>query len=267
MIKIIIKALLVLIILNSCFFLANAKTISNTESINNISDLQETYTDTKYQLLSAQEEITKLQQMNYDLRRILSEKEAEIRTIKENFQIQREKEDFNEPNDQKSLNEVYKQKLNELSLQIKSINNELYRVKTENLSYTKNREELSNLNLSQKNKINELEKKLEINTVNYSQNASLASFLMKNKDESALFFYNLGKRSYENRDYQCSKEYFTAATQIKPDFYPSYRELGLILAEEKNYNASIQSFNEYLKYTNNSKEAEIVRNFIKKLKN
>ena len=77
------------------------------------------------------------------------------------------------------------------------------------------------------------------------------------------YLIRVRKNFYYNPDN--IKSLYKLALTMNPDSAKTYRELGLAYAETGNYKESVYTFNKYLKYINNPKEEELVRNFISKI--
>ena len=52
---------------------------------------------------------------------------------------------------------------------------------------------------------------------------------------------------------------------MNPNFAEAYRELGIVYAEYGSFKNSVKTLNTYLKYSNNPKEEQLIRNFISKI--
>lgn len=278
---------------------------SMQNSINKDSELQELISDMKYQLISAQNEIEKLQETNFLLKNSIEEKEKEIsalfqssktnetqiistintknteiselNSLNENYKIQNES--------YKRQNESYKKQIDDLTLKLSNLNNELNKNKENYLTYSEKNIQLINDNmqlhekyLNLQSKVDQLnneiekEKTLEIRlqqqqTVLKNQEIYLRAidYLKNDKNNAVIYYSNLAKAYLADKDYGHAIESYNQALVINPEYTKAYREMGIINAEAGNYAESIANLNAYLKYTNNIQEKELIKGFIARI--
>ncbi|OGI21252.1 MAG: hypothetical protein A2287_04830 [Candidatus Melainabacteria bacterium RIFOXYA12_FULL_32_12] len=290
--------------------------LAQANNINTQNEFKEIISDMKYQLLSAQNEIEKLQETNYQLKNSLDQKEQQIKELsqpnkyevittlntKDNeidklktliatyeqkiqslSQINNNKVAIlstkdDEINELKTLTMNHKQKINDLSLQLVNLTNELNKTKDNFLAYSQKNTQLINDNmtlhesyLDLQSKITNLksqieqEKTLEANLKAQNIHLKAIEYLKKDKNNAALFYFNLAKAYQDSKDYQQSIENYNMTLTINPNFKEAYRELGIAYAEAGKYNDSIKTLNTYLKYSNSLQEEQLVKSFISRI--
>ena len=277
----------------------NQNQIIHVDELNIGNSLREIIKDMKNQLISAQNEISNLQEINYNQKKSLAEKDNIIAIMQEQKTLL-EKTLANNDEQSKKLtseskqvsdlitskdkkiseledqNTAYKEQINALYQKTAGINDELEKAKAkitdsdekEKLTASVNTELQNNI-VFWRSKAENLEKKLadtrilNVNSANILNNA--VKYLKEEKGTSSIFYFNLARAYQDAKDFPRAIENYKLALDNNPDFGKAYCQLGLAYAETGDYENSLKSFKNYLKYTNNSEEVDVVRGFIAKL--
>lgn len=210
----------------------------NSAQISN--NLNENVEDMKLQMLSAQNEVEKLQESNYILKKSIIEEKNKIDLLEK----------------QKAFLEQI------LSAKEKQIN-ELSKVS--NADTNSEIDEFKNLIANYKQKIEDLSLKLTSADNEQKVYLKAVEYLKKDNSNSAKIYYNLAKAYYDEKNYSAAMQNYNLALSMNPELTGIYRDLGIIYAETGKYQDSINNFNKYLKYLNNPQEEIVIRRFISKL--
>ncbi|EKE04526.1 MAG: hypothetical protein ACD_20C00052G0001 [uncultured bacterium] len=268
---------------------------------NEIEKLQETNYQLKNNLTTKEQQIKELAQSsrsNQEVITTLNVKDNEIDKLKmlvttyeqkiENLaQINNSKATILNTKDDKiselkALAVNYQQQVEGLTSQLTNITNELNKTKENYLTYSQKNTQLISDNmklhesyLDLQSKITSLQSKVEENQNAYERAAEsykdqepylkAVDYLKKDKNNAAIFYFNLAKVYQDNKNYQKTIENYNIALEMNPNFAEAYRELGIAYAEYGSFKNSVKTLNTYLKYSNNPKEEQLIRNFISKI--
>ena len=90
--------------------------------------------------------------------------------------------------------------------------------------------------------------------------------LLKGTDQIEAFYYiNMAKAYQQDKLTDKAIESYELAINANPELDSAYSSLGLIYAEKGDYKNSVKVFKKYLKFSGNSEEDELIRQFINKI--
>ncbi|MDD3014827.1 MAG: tetratricopeptide repeat protein, partial [Candidatus Gastranaerophilales bacterium] len=200
--------------------------------------------------------IEQLESQKTTLEQVIASKERELQNLAQK----------SERNELQDLLALYKNKIENLSGRLVSVNSELSKTK-ENLVLLQNKDKLLALeNLELKKKEASPAKAIPNTDTAYQEVCMKAiQYLKEDKPNSAIFYFNLGKSYCDKKNYSKAIENYNLALVNNPDYKNAYRELGFVYAQTGDYTNSVRNLKNYLKFSNNIKEQELVRQFISKL--
>lgn len=85
------------------------------------------------------------------------------------------------------------------------------------------------------------------------------------KYAEALKYFNKAKVYQEKKSIDQAIENYKLAIKTDPEMLAAYSQLGLIYAENGDYENSIKVFREYMRLTDNEEEKRLVKQFIDKM--
>lgn len=80
--------------------------------------------------------------------------------------------------------------------------------------------------------------------------------------ENETLAYNVGEIYFSNQKLDDAIQYFTIATQIKPDWAPSFHKLGLVYLNKEDYEKAKENFRKFLELEPDTELAGQVRNIL-----